>query len=64
MDVSGIAAVATQMSQVQISDSVQTAVLKKAMDIEKLTAQQMVQVLEQSVPRNPPHLGNNIDVQA
>ena len=33
MDVSAIASLATQMSQVQTSEAVQVAVLKKAMDI-------------------------------
>lgn len=57
MDVSAIASLATQMSQVQTSEAVQVAVLKKAMDIQEQSALQLLQ----AVPNNPPNLGNNVD---
>jgi hypothetical protein len=57
MDVGAIASVATEMSQVQTANAVQVAVLKKAMDIEKQSALQLLQAL----PSNPPNLGNNVD---
>ena len=57
MDVSAIASLATQMSQVQTADAVQVAVLKKAMDIQEQSALQLLQ----AVPGNPAHLGNNVD---
>jgi hypothetical protein len=57
MDVSAIASLATQMSQVQTADAVQVAVLKKAMDIQEQSALQLLQ----AVPNNPPNLGNNVD---
>lgn len=57
MDVSAIASLATQMSQVQTSEAVQVAVLKKAMDIQEQSALQLLQ----AVPSNPPNLGNNVD---
>ncbi|MBK7416392.1 MAG: YjfB family protein [Dechloromonas sp.] len=37
-------------------DAVQVAVLKKAMDIEKQSAVQLLQ----AIPSNPAHLGNNV----
>ena len=58
MDVSAIASVATEMSQVQTTQAVQIAVLKKAMAIEEQSALQLLQAL----PSNPPNLGNNVDV--
>jgi hypothetical protein len=57
MDVSAIASVATEMSQVQTAGAVQIAVLKKAMDIEAQSALQLLQ----AVPSNPPNLGNKVD---
>ena len=58
MEVSAIASVATEMSQVQTAQAVQLAVLKKAMAIEEQSALQLLQAL----PSNPPNLGNNVDV--
>lgn len=58
MEVSAIASVATEMSQVQTTQAVQLAVLKKAMAIEEQSAMQLLQAL----PSNPPNLGNNVDV--
>ena len=58
MDVGAIASVATEMSQVQTTQAVQLAVLKKAMAIEEQSAMQLLQAL----PSNPPNLGNNVDV--
>lgn len=60
MDVTTIAAVATDMSQTQTAQAVQMAVLKKTMDIEAQSAQEMLK----TVPSNPPNLGNNADVYA
>lgn len=60
MDVSAIASVATEMSQVRTADAVQVAVLKKAMDIQEQSALQLLQ----AVPSNPPNLGNNVDIFA
>ena len=58
MDVSSIASMATVVSQVQTAQAVEISVLKKAMEIEKQTAMQLMQAL----PSNPPHLGNNVDL--
>ena len=62
MDLSAIAATATEMTQARTADAVQVTVLKKAMDIEAQSALQLIQAA--SPPSNPPHLGNRVDTQA
>ena len=64
MDTASIAAVATEMSQARTESAVQLAVLKQAMDIEAQGAMQLIQAAAQVIPRNPPHLGNQVDVFA
>lgn len=68
MDVTGITALATQMSQTrQVSDA-QISVLKKAMDIEAQGAMQLIQTASQTAPsasyNSPSHLGNNVNTFA
>ena len=60
MDVSNIASSATAMSQAQTTNAVQMAVLKKAMDIGKSSAEQLIA----AIPSNPPNLGNSVDTYA
>ncbi|MDP1525520.1 MAG: YjfB family protein [Rhodocyclaceae bacterium] len=67
MDVSSIAAVASDMSQARTAEAVQLAVLKKAMDIEAQGAMQLVAAAASVVSaaaKNPPHLGQNINTFA
>lgn len=67
MDVTGVAALATAMSQERAANAVQMAVLKKAMDIESQGALQLIQAASQVVSgasNNPPHLGNSVDTFA
>jgi len=64
MDVSGIASVATEMSQARTVDAVQIAVLKKALDIQAQGTMQLVEAAAQVIPNNPPNLGNHIDTSA
>ena len=64
MDITNIAALATDMSQARTEQSVQLAVLKKAIDIEAEGAIQLIQAAAQVIPNNPPHLGNAIDAFA
>ena len=61
MDISGIASVATAASQSQTANEVQIAVLKRAMEIGKQVAMQLVQAATLPAPGNPPHLGNQVD---
>lgn len=63
MDVSSIGSLSSAMAQAKTSDAVDTLVLKKAMDIQKQSAQQLLAALP-SVTSNPPNLGNSIDVKA
>lgn len=60
MDVGAIASVAAGQSQTQTAQAVQVAVLKKSLDLEEQSAAQLLQTL----PSNPPHLGNNADLFA
>ncbi len=67
MDVSSIAAVASEMSQARTAEAVQLTVLKKAMDIEAQGAMQLVAAAASVVSasaNNPPHLGQQIDTFA
>lgn len=65
MDVTGLASLATGMANAQLQQAVQLAVLKKAMDIEKSGALQLLQAAAgAAVTPNPPHLGNHVDTFA
>jgi hypothetical protein len=46
------------------NDAVSMAVLKKAMDLQKQGAAQMLQALPTPPASNPPHLGNHVDTFA
>ena len=64
MDVTGIAAMASELSQAKTESSAQLAVFKKALDIEAQGAMQLVQAAAQvsAAINNPPHLGNAVDL--
>lgn len=62
MDVTGIAATATAMAQIETASAVQLAVLRKALDIEGQGALQLVQAVAQIQYNNPALLGNAVDV--
>jgi hypothetical protein len=67
MDVSSIAAVASEMSQARTAEAVQLTVLKKVMDIEAQGAMQLVAAavsVVSAAANNPPHLGQQIDTFA
>ena len=64
MDVSGIAAAATDLSQSRTANAVQVAVLKKTMDIQGQGAIQLIQAATQAIAQNPPNLGSRIDTFA
>lgn len=65
MDTLAIVSLATQMSQVRTADAIQMAVLRKAMDVQAQTAEQLLQAVVQSGQAvNPPQLGNTIDTFA
>ena len=64
MDVTSIAALATQLSQTKTANDVQTAVFKKALDINAQGALQLIDAASQAGRANPPHLGNQVDTFA
>lgn len=64
MDAVSIASLATDLSQARTAQSVQLAVLKKAIDIQAQGALQLVQAAAEVIPSNPPHLGNSVDTFA
>lgn len=64
MDVTSIAAMATQLSQTKTANDVQTAVFKKALDINAQGALQLIDAASQAGRTNPPHLGNQVDTFA
>ncbi|MDH5538230.1 MAG: YjfB family protein [Rhizobacter sp.] len=46
------------------SDAVSIAMLKKSLTAQETSAAQLLQALPAPLPRNPPHLGNNVDTFA
>ncbi|WP_291995407.1 YjfB family protein [Candidatus Accumulibacter sp. ACC003] len=64
MEISAIAAAATEMNQIRTSDTVQTAVLKKTLDIQSQHASQLIEAAANVIPNNPPNLGNRVDTVA
>ncbi len=66
MEVTDIASLATQMSQIRLQQQVGVAVLKKALDAAASTALTLLQALPpaQSVANLPSHLGRNINTTA
>ena len=61
VSLSAVSSAVTGLSQAQTGDAVQIAVLKKALDIQAQGAMQLVQAAAQTVPNNPPHLGNTVN---
>jgi hypothetical protein len=64
MDVAGIAATSTAMSQIRFAEAAQIAVLKKALELEGQGALQLVQAVAQVTYNNPPNVGGNVDTVA
>lgn len=62
MDISSVGSLTSAMSPVEIRDAANTAVLKKAIDIQAQNAAQLLEALPQ-VSSNPPNLGNAVDVK-
>lgn len=63
MDISSIGSLNTALTQASTGDAASTLVLKKALDIQAQSAAQLLQALP-SIPSNPPHLGNSVDIKA
>lgn len=65
MEISGISSSAVQSaaSQATASDAVGISMLKKTMDIQASTAQQLIESVAKSVPSPEGNLGQNIDIR-
>jgi hypothetical protein len=64
MDVSGVATSATALTQADTTNAVQMAVLKKVLDFERQSAQQLIAGITPGAYNNPPNLGNGVDTYA
>lgn len=64
MDVTAIAALATQLAQAKTAGDIQTAVFRKALDIKSQGAMQLIDAAASAGQANPPHLGNRVDTFA
>lgn len=63
MEISSLSSATSGLSTASASDAVGVAVLKKAMDAAASSAAQLIQALpEPTKPNNPPHLGQNVDL--
>lgn len=63
MDISGIAQLATQMTQQRTTDEAALLVLKKAMDTQKSSAQTLLDAITPASAL-PAHLGQNVNTVA
>jgi hypothetical protein len=66
MDVNGISSSLLQQignTSTQSGDAVTVSVLRKAMDIQATQAQQLVEMVQQSVPNPGARIGSNIDIK-
>ena len=61
MDVTAIAATATQLARARTANEVQLTVFKKALDIGAQGAMQLIDAAAQAGRTNPPNLGNQVD---
>lgn len=64
MDVSGIANLATSLSNTSTNQSVGIAVLKKALDAESSAAATLIDAIPAPSSNLPPHLGQNVNTTA
>lgn len=63
MEISGIARLATAMSQQRSAEAADVAILKKALEMQKETAATLVAAVTPSASL-PSHLGQNVNVVA
>lgn len=61
MDIAGLVNLATQMSQQRTAASAEMLMLKKAMDVQKSTATQLIASVTPSESL-PAHLGQNVNI--
>lgn len=63
MDITGIAQLATSMTDARTDQAIGIAVLRKALDVETATATELLNAVPPA-QNLPPHLGQNINVVA
>lgn len=63
MDISGIASMATRMSQQRTADAADTLVLKKALQVQEQSAMTLIAAVTPATSL-PSHLGQNVNVVA
>jgi hypothetical protein len=63
MEISGIARLATAMSQERTAQATDVALLKRALDMQKQTAATMISAITPAAAL-PSHLGQNVNVVA
>ncbi|EJN06916.1 YjfB family protein [Herbaspirillum sp. YR522] len=63
MEVSQIAALATDMAAAKTADAVNVTMLKKALDIQSSTMQGLLSALPPTLPANP-NIGRNVNTTA
>jgi len=59
-----VSAVNSSVNQASLQQAGSVAVLKKALDVQSSTAQQLIASLPQPQYSNPPNLGNKVDIKA
>ena len=64
MDISAVASLATQMSQQRTAESASLLLMKKAMEMQKTSAQALLAALPTPASALPPHLGQNVNTVA
>lgn len=64
MDVSSIAKLATSVAETGMKQEVGIAVMKRAQDIQKNTAAQLLNAIQPPPQNLPPNLGRNINTTA
>lgn len=64
MEMSAVASASTALSNAGTGDAVATLVLKKALEAQQQSAQQLIEALPQPAVNNPPHLGQKVNAFA
>lgn len=64
MSANSISGSSSANSSAQTNEATSLYSLKKAQDVQKQTASQLIQALPQPTPSNPPNLGTVVDTRA
>ena len=64
MDIANVAASVSAAQQARTGNTVALTVLRKSLDLQAQSAQQLIAALPQPAANNPPHLGNTVNTFA